>query len=70
MSYRPQDTWLRLITWLVIGLFIYALYGWKRSRLAGQGDASRSKPHMAILVVAIIALLPTLYWDYKVFFHH
>ncbi|HTL98107.1 MAG TPA: amino acid permease, partial [Holophagaceae bacterium] len=34
MSYLPQDTWLRLITWLEIGLLIYATYGWKKSRLA------------------------------------
>jgi APA family basic amino acid/polyamine antiporter len=71
MSYLPQDTWLRLITWLEIGLLIYALYGWKRSRLANEnGSEGRSKPHTLILVVAVVTLLPTLYWDYKVFFHH
>jgi APA family basic amino acid/polyamine antiporter len=71
MSYLPQDTWARLITWLVVGLFIYALYGWKRSRLSGEAETpARAKPHGLILAVAVIALIPTLYWDYKAFFHH
>jgi len=33
----PLDTWIRLGVWLVIGLFIYLLYGAKHSRL---GNAS------------------------------
>jgi len=71
MSYLPQDTWLRLITWLEVGLLIYATYGWRRSRLASDnGTAGRAKPHAIILAVAVITLIPTLYWDYKVFFHH
>lgn len=32
------DTWIRFITWLVIGLIIYAFYGYRRSNLA-RGDA-------------------------------
>jgi basic amino acid/polyamine antiporter, APA family len=33
----PLDTWMRFVTWLVIGLVIYALYGRRHSRI---GQAS------------------------------
>jgi APA family basic amino acid/polyamine antiporter len=33
MTKLPLDTWLRFIGWLVLGLFIYALYGYRNSRL-------------------------------------
>jgi APA family basic amino acid/polyamine antiporter len=40
MMFLPIDTWLRLVIWLTIGLFIYFGYGYSRSslgkRLAGQ----------------------------------
>ena len=35
MFYLDQETWIRLVVWLVIGLVIYFLYGRKHSRVAG-----------------------------------
>jgi basic amino acid/polyamine antiporter, APA family len=33
MSFLPVDTWIRLLLWTLIGLVIYALYGYRHSRL-------------------------------------
>jgi len=35
MFYLDQETWIRLVVWLVIGLVIYFLYGRQHSRVAG-----------------------------------
>jgi APA family basic amino acid/polyamine antiporter len=37
MSKLPALTWLRFVIWLVLGLVIYALYGYKHSRLRHGG---------------------------------
>jgi len=34
MAGLPKDTWIRLIIWMVLGLFIYFLYGKSHSKLA------------------------------------
>lgn len=36
MAELPRITWIRFIVWLVVGLVIYLLYGYRRSRQAGQ----------------------------------
>jgi APA family basic amino acid/polyamine antiporter len=36
MASLPAATWLRLIGWLIIGMFIYFLYGRKHSRVQAQ----------------------------------
>jgi basic amino acid/polyamine antiporter, APA family len=38
----PFDTWLRLLVWLVVGLFVYALYGMRNSRARNAAAAQRT----------------------------
>jgi len=39
MYFLPIDTWIRLILWTVLGLVIYALYGYRHSRLRATNGA-------------------------------
>ena len=34
--YLPPSSWMRFVAWLGIGLLVYALYGYRHSRLAGR----------------------------------
>ena len=36
MTKLPAETWLRFIAWLVIGLVVYAAYGYRHSRLRAE----------------------------------
>jgi APA family basic amino acid/polyamine antiporter len=38
MADLPIDTWIRFVVWLVVGMLIYGLYGYRHSRLR-QGSA-------------------------------
>jgi APA family basic amino acid/polyamine antiporter len=68
MSGLPQDTWLRLILWLEVGLMIYAGYGWRRSRIAsGSSNEARLKPHTPLLVFSLVAFVPTVIYAIKYF---
>ncbi len=70
MSGLPTDTWLRLILWLEAGLVIYAVYGWRRSRLASSDTTgARAKIHAGIMTAAILTFIPTLIYAIKVFGH-
>jgi APA family basic amino acid/polyamine antiporter len=40
----PLTTWLRLIVWFIIGIFVYFFYGVKQSKLAQPSAASTSQP--------------------------
>jgi APA family basic amino acid/polyamine antiporter len=42
IGYLPQTSWLRFVGWLVAGLVVYALYGFRHSRLrhASPADAN------------------------------
>ncbi|MBI3698763.1 MAG: amino acid permease [Acidobacteria bacterium] len=37
IGFLPQDTWWRLVVWLVIGLLIYGLYGIRHSKVQKAG---------------------------------
>lgn len=39
MSYLHWETWVRMIGWLLIGLVIYAVYGYRRTRQVMPGDS-------------------------------
>jgi basic amino acid/polyamine antiporter, APA family len=42
MSDLPLTTWIRFVVWLVIGLAIYGLYGYRNSRLRKDIEAGRA----------------------------
>ena len=44
MASLPFHTWMRFFVWLVIGLAIYGLYGYRRSVLNGSGSLPSQKP--------------------------
>jgi APA family basic amino acid/polyamine antiporter len=47
MKYLDGATWVRFGVWLIIGLCIYALYGWRHSRLRGERQPGRARAEAA-----------------------
>jgi basic amino acid/polyamine antiporter, APA family len=43
VSKLQVETWLRFLTWFLIGAVIYALYGYRHSKL-GRGEAIAGEP--------------------------
>jgi len=41
MADLPVTTWIRFVAWLVVGVVIYALYGFRRSRVGEQLEKGR-----------------------------
>jgi APA family basic amino acid/polyamine antiporter len=44
MTKLPSDTWLRFFVWLLLGLVIYAIYGYRNSRLRKDGGDGGREP--------------------------
>ena len=44
MAWLPGDTWLRFFVWLVLGLVIYVIYGYRNSRLRNDGRSGPRAP--------------------------
>jgi basic amino acid/polyamine antiporter, APA family len=44
MTKLPGDTWLRFFVWLVLGLVIYMIYGYRNSRLHNDGRSGPREP--------------------------
>jgi len=58
----PALTWWRFLGWLAIGLFIYAVYGVRHSRLAGTSAATRLAPGMKWLAFATLFAAAACWW--------
>jgi|SoiMethySBSTD1v2_1073268.scaffolds.fasta_scaffold01715_21 APA family basic amino acid/polyamine antiporter len=57
----PALTWWRFLGWLAIGLFIYALYGARHSRLA-EGSAAPLATGIKWLGIAVLVVSAALWW--------
>jgi len=44
MSDLPIDTWIRFVVWLIIGIAIYFLYGYRHSRVRREAEAGPATP--------------------------
>ena len=41
MANLSIETWIRFLVWLVLGLLVYATYGYRHSRVRGRATAER-----------------------------
>jgi APA family basic amino acid/polyamine antiporter len=48
MSKLPGTTWVRFGLWLLLGAIIYAIYGYRNSRLRNDGDDGRERTSSSI----------------------
>jgi APA family basic amino acid/polyamine antiporter len=44
MTDLPLSTWIRFVVWLMAGLLIYVLYGYRHSRLRRAGATTEPAP--------------------------
>ncbi len=68
MNSLPLDTWIRLIDWMAIGIFIYFAYSYKHSNLAKVSDAAANAevpasytPPIAAIIAIVLCIALTLY---------
>ncbi|MEK7856469.1 MAG: amino acid permease [Acidobacteriota bacterium] len=68
MNSLPLDTWIRLIDWMAIGIFIYFAYSYTHSNLAKVSDAAANAevpasytPPIAAIIAIVLCIALTLY---------
>ncbi|HET7734151.1 MAG TPA: amino acid permease, partial [Paludibacter sp.] len=71
MVFLPADTWIRLLIWMVIGLDVYIVYGFKKSKLQTKIPTSsdltilKSTGYVLSVLLTLVALWyqQTAGWD-------
>jgi len=56
MVYLPPASWWRFVGWLVLGLSIYAAYGYSRSRLRTGGEPERTPLPLKVAAMGFLAM--------------
>ena len=54
MIFLPLDTWIRLITWMMIGFDLYLFYGMRNSHLNKEGFSNKSFKTVAYTGFAMV----------------
>ncbi len=44
MLTRPVETWTRFVGWMALGIIIYVVYGYRRSRWRSRRTRTRTRP--------------------------
>jgi len=65
MVFLPADTWIRLLIWMVIGLNIYIVYGFKKSKLQPKVPSSSDLLVLKITgyVLSVFLVLVALWYQ-------